>query len=179
VVRVIVVVGRGPLPVPLPGAAAPGIVGVMGIGRLAKMAKAIIEDQAAQFPRWARILDVRPERGGFVTLDLEIHYGWAEPFTYSARYRVPAAGGVVPEAGRDVCIRRIAPYDDEDTAYAIEWGTAPRYGTPADAAPEQQHPAGQMIAAKRAHDAGIISDTELEQAKDNLRRWATDRGVPT
>ncbi len=36
-----------------------------------------------------------------------------------------------------------------------------------------------MIAAKRAHDAGVISDAELERAKDDLRRWGKDRGVPT
>ena len=52
-------------------------------------------------------------------------------------------------------------------------------GIPADAPPEQQHPAMRMIAIKRAHDAGVISDTEFEQAKDDLRRWGTDRGVST
>lgn len=150
----------------------------MGIRRLAKMTKAIIEDQAAQFPKWAKILEVGPERGGFVRLDLEIHYGWAEPFTHSARYRVPADGGEVPEAGRDVAIRRILPNDEEIT-YVIDWGTAPQYGTPADAPPEQRHPAQRMIAAKRAHEAGLISDADFEQAKEDLRGWATDRGLPT
>jgi hypothetical protein len=162
---------------PCPAAAASGIVGVMGIGKFAKLAKAVIEDQAAQFPKWARIVGLRPERGGFVTLDLEIHYGWAEPFVYSGRYPARALGGVVPEAGRDVAIRRILPYDDEEVTYAIEWGMEPQYGTPADAPPEQRHPALRMAAAKRAYDAGMISDAELEQAKDDLRRWGRGRGV--
>jgi hypothetical protein len=150
----------------------------MGIGKFARLAKAVIEDQAAQFPKWARIVGVRPERGGFVTLDLEIHYGWAEPFIYSGGYPARAFGGIVPEAGQHVAIRRILPYDDEVTTYAIEWGKEPRYGTPADA-PAEQQPALRMIAAKRAHDAGMISDAEFEQAKDDLRRWGKGRGVPT
>ena len=85
----------------------------------------------------------------------------------------------MPEAGQHVAIRRILPCDDEEITYAIEWDKAPQYGTPADAPPEQQHPALRMIAAKRAHDAGAISDAEFEQAKDHLRRWGKDRGVPT
>jgi hypothetical protein len=164
---------------PCPAAAVPGIVGVMGIGKFARLAKAVIEDQAAQFPRWARITAVRPERGRFVTLDMEIHYGWAEPFSYTGRYQVRAPGGVVPEAGQHVAIRRILPFDDEEVTYAIEWDQAPQYGTPADAPPDQQHPALRMIAAKRAHDAGAISDAEFAQAKDDLRLWGGDRGVPT
>jgi hypothetical protein len=64
----------------------------MGIGKLARLARAVIEDQAAQFPKWARIVGVRPERGGLVTLDLEIHYGWAEPFIYSGCYPARARG---------------------------------------------------------------------------------------
>jgi hypothetical protein len=151
----------------------------MGIRKFAKLTKAVIEDQAAQFPKWARILGVRPERGRLVTLDLEIHYGWGKPFTYSSRYSVRTLGGVVPEVGQHVAIRQIRSYDDEETTYAIEWGKAPQYGTPADAPPEQQHPALRMAAAKRAHDAGMISDAEFEQAKDDLRRWGRDRGMPT
>ena len=151
----------------------------MGIRAFAKLAKAVIEDQAAQFPKWAKILAVRPERGRSVTLDLEIHYGWAEPFIYSGSYQLRALGGTVPEAGQHVAIRRSRPHDDLETTYAIEWGKAPQYGTPADAPPEQQHPALRMIAAKRAHDAGLISDAELEQAKDDLRRWGGNRGAPT
>lgn len=151
----------------------------MGIGKFARLARALLEDQAAEFPRWARILAVRRERGGSVTLDLEIHYGWAESFTHSSRFPARALGGVVPEAGQDVAIRRILPFNDEEITYAIEWGLQPRYGTPADAPPDRQHPAKRMIAAKRAHGAGKISDAELEQAKDDLRRWGKDRGVPT
>jgi hypothetical protein len=154
------------------------IVGVMGLRQFARLAKAVAEDQAAQFPKWAKIVAVRPERGCFVTLDLEIHYGWAEPFPYTGRYRVSAAGGGAPEAGQHVAVRRILPYDDEETTYAIDWDTAPQYGTPADAPPERQHPALRMIAAKRAHDAGTISDAEFEQAQDDLRRWGTDRRMP-
>ena len=55
----------------------------------------------------------------------------------------------------------------------------PRYGTPADAPPERQHPAKRMIAAKRPHDAGLITDAEFAQAQDDLRQWGKDRGMPT
>jgi len=76
------------------------------------------------------ILAVRRERSGFVTLALEIHYGWAESFVYSGRYPARALGGVVPEAGQHVAIRRILPFDDEEITYAISEGcdrtTAPR-----------------------------------------------------
>ena len=142
----------------------------MGIRAFARLAKAVIADQTAQFPKWAQILAVRPERGRFVTLDLEIHYGWTEPFTYTGPYRLPV--GVMPEAGQHVAVRRISP-DDADVSYAIEWGTPPRYG-----APPGQHPAVRMDAARRAHDAGAISDTEYEQAQDDLRRWGRDHGGP-
>lgn len=151
----------------------------MGLGKFMRLTQAVIEDQAAQFPRWARITRVRPERGRFVALDLEIHYGWAEPFSYTGRYPARAPGGVVPEVGQDVAIRRILPYDDEETSYVIEWGKPPQYGTPPGAPPGQQHPAVRMIAAKRAHAAGLISDAEFEQAQDDLRRWGRDRGVPS
>jgi putative oligomerization/nucleic acid binding protein len=80
----------------------------------------------------------------------------------------------VPEAGQHVAIRRILPYDDEETTYAIEWGKEAQYGAPAE-----QQPALRMIAARRAHDAGLISDAEFEQAKDDLRRWGKGRGEPT
>jgi len=146
----------------------------MGFGKFARLAKAVTEDQAAQFPKWARITGVRPERGRFVALDLEIHYGWAEPFSYTGRYPARALGGVVPAAGQDVAIRRILPYDDEETSYVIEWGKPPQYGAPAG-----QHPAVRMTAAKRAHAAGVISDAEFEQAQADLRRWGRNRGVPS
>jgi hypothetical protein len=150
----------------------------MGIGRFARLARALIEDQAAGFPRWARIIAVLPGHGGFAAVVLEIHYGWAEPFSYTARFPARALAGVVPEAGQDLAIRRILPFDDEEVTYAIEWGKPPHYGVPADAPPERQHPAKRMIVAKRAHDAGLISDLELEQAQDELRRWGKDRGSP-
>lgn len=167
------------LPCACRAAAAPRIMDVMGIGRFAKLAKAVIEDYSDRFPKWARITGVRPDRGRFVTLDLEIHYGWAEPFSYTGRYPAAALAGRPAQVGQHVAIRRILPFDDEETTYAIEWGKPPQYGIPADAPPEQQHPAMRMIAIKRAHDAGVISDTEFEQAKDDLRRWGRDRGVST
>jgi hypothetical protein len=151
----------------------------MGIGKFARIARAYGEDQAAQFPRWAEITGVRPERGRFVALDLAIHYGWAEPFSYTGRYPAAALEDVQPETGEHVAIRRILPYDDEEITYAIEWGKPPQYGTPADAPPEQQHPAVRMIAAQRAHAAGMISDAEYEQAQKDLRRWGADGGVAT
>jgi hypothetical protein len=151
----------------------------MAIRKFARLAKAMIEDQAAEFPRWAKILAVRPGPGRFVTLDLEIHYGWAEPFAYSRRDQQRPPPDAAPEAGQHVAIRRILPYDDEETTYAVEWGKPPQYGTPADAPPAHQHPALRMIAAKRAHDAGTIGDAEYEQAKGDLRTWGKDRGVPT
>lgn len=151
----------------------------MAIRKFAKFARAVIEDQAAQFPKWAKIQAVRPGPGRFLTLDLEIHYGWAEPFSYTARDSAHATEHAVPEPGQHVAIRRMLPFDDEDTTYAIEWGKPPQYGTPADAPPSQQHPALRMAAAKRAHDAGMISDAEFEQAKEDLRQWGTERGLPT
>ncbi len=136
----------------------------MGIGKFASLAKAVIEDQAAQFPKWARIVGVRPERGGFVTLNLEIHYGWAEPFIYSGGYPARALGGIVPEAGQHVAIRRILPYDDEVTTYAIEWGKEPRYGTPADA-PAEQQPALRRPLGDGRHEPAFVGSPGRERRR--------------
>src|SRR5258707_4696287 len=68
------------------------------------------------------ILAVRRERSGFVTLALEIHYGWAESFVYSGRYPARALGGVLAEAGQHAAIRPILPVYREEDTHAVHDG---------------------------------------------------------
>src|SRR5258708_36506405 len=79
------------------------------------------------------ILAVRRERSGFVTLALEIHYGWAESVAYSGRYPARALGGVVPEAGQEVAIPRGLPFQGEAMTAAVSEGLDPPPGTPPQA----------------------------------------------
>jgi hypothetical protein len=149
----------------------------MGLFKALKVVKSAVEVNIGGMPRWARIVGVGPPVGDVVTLELEIHYGYGDPFPYSARTRVP--NGMTPEVGQEVAIRQVSSNPDYglETTYDVEWGKPPQHGLPRPPADGEAHPVRRLLAAKRARDEGAISDAEFERAKEELRGWAKDRGI--
>ena len=133
-----------------------------------KTVKSWAEAAYASGPRWARIVKVGRRIGPVTSIELEVHYGYEEPFTASTLQFVPR--GVEPQVGQDVTVRRST--GDDHTTYLIEWDEPPHYGTrpPPDAAPDGNtvDPAQRLTIAKQMLDAGLITETDFQRARDEL-----------
>ena len=90
-----------------------------------------VQDPDAAMPRWARITRIDRESGPLATVEMEIHYGNAPPFTYSDLMNVPT--GII-WVGQDVAVRRhrAGQHASPESAefYEIRHGEPPHYGLP-------------------------------------------------
>jgi hypothetical protein len=88
-----------------------------------------VPDADAAMPRWARIIRIDREDGPLATVELEIHYGDAPPFSYTDLMKVPV--GIV-WVGQDVMVRRRRSGQHSSTGpvdvYEICYGQPPHYG---------------------------------------------------
>jgi hypothetical protein len=86
------------------------------------------QDADAVMPRWARIARIDREAGQLATVEMEIHYGNAAPFTYTDLVRVPT--GLI-WVGQDVAVRRHRPGQHSNAGsgdvYEICYGEPPHY----------------------------------------------------
>ena len=80
-------------------------------------------------PKWARITRIDREDGPLATVEMEIHYGDAPPFTYTDLMKVPV--GII-WVGQDVAVRRHRPGQHSSAGsadvYEICYGEPPHYG---------------------------------------------------
>ena len=101
----------------------------MGLFDRLKSSAAPVPDADAAMPRWARIIRIDREDGPLATVELEIHYGDAPPFTYTDLMKVPV--GIV-WVGQDVTVRRRRSEQHSSTGpvdvYEICYGQPPHYG---------------------------------------------------
>jgi hypothetical protein len=101
----------------------------MGLFNRLKSSAAPVPDADAAMPRWARIIRIDREDGPLATVELEIHYGAAPPFTYTDLMKVPV--GIV-WVGQDVTVRRRRSGQHSSTGpvdvYEICYGQPPHYG---------------------------------------------------
>jgi len=101
----------------------------MGLFNRLKSSAAPVPDADAAMPRWARIIRIDREDGPLATVELEIHYGDAPPFTYTDLMKVPV--GIV-WVGQDVTVRRRRSGHHSSTGpvdvYEICYGQPPHYG---------------------------------------------------
>jgi hypothetical protein len=88
-------------------------------------------DADAAMPRWARITRIDRGPGPIATVEMEIHYGDAPPFTYSDLLHVPTGTIWV---GQDVAVQRhrAGQHSSAGSAdvYEIRYGEPPHYGLP-------------------------------------------------
>ena len=86
------------------------------------------QDADAVTPRWARITRIDRETGQLATVEMEVHYGNAAPFTYTDLVNLPPGLFWV---GRDVAVRRRRPGQHSDAGsddvYEICYGEPPHY----------------------------------------------------
>ena len=89
------------------------------------------QDPDAAMPRWARITRIDREAGRVATVEMEIHYGDAPPFTYTDMMNVPTGTIWV---GQDVAVQRHRPGQHSSAGsadvYEIRFGEPPHYGLP-------------------------------------------------
>ena len=101
----------------------------MGLFDRLKSSAAPVPDADAAMPRWARIIRIDRVDGPLATVELEIHYGDAPPFTYTDLMKVPV--GIV-WVGQDVMVRRRRSGQHSSTGpvdvYEICYGQPPHYG---------------------------------------------------
>jgi hypothetical protein len=101
----------------------------MGLFDRLKSSAAPVPDADAAMPRWARIIRIDREDGPLATVELEIHYGDAPPFTYTDLMKVPV--GIV-WVGQDVTVQRRRSGQHSSTGpvdvYEICYGQPPHYG---------------------------------------------------
>jgi hypothetical protein len=87
-----------------------------------------VPDADAAMPRWARIIRIDREDGPLATVEMEIHYGDAPPFTYTDLMKVPV--GII-WVGQDVAVRRHRPGQHSSAGsadvYEICYGDPPHY----------------------------------------------------
>jgi hypothetical protein len=76
----------------------------MGLFDRLKSLAAPVQDADAAMPRWARITRIDREAGPLATVEMEIHYGDAPPFTYTDLVSVPATA-LRPVTGLEVAPR--------------------------------------------------------------------------
>ena len=126
----------------------------MGFLDRLRMVKSWGEAAYASGPRWARITGVGRKVGPVTTIELEVHYGNAEPFEVSTLQFVPR--GVTPQVGEEVAVRPSS--GDNHTTYLIEWDEAPHYGDPEL----------RLVAARQMLDAGLITQADFDRARDEL-----------
>ena len=101
----------------------------MGLFDRFKSLAAPVPGADAAMPRWARITRIDREAGPLATVEMEIHYGDAPPFTYTDLMRVPV--GII-WVGQDVAVRRRRPGQHSSSGsadvYEICPGQPPQYG---------------------------------------------------
>ena len=101
----------------------------MGLFDRLKSSAAPVPDADAAMPRWARIIRIDREDGPLATVELEIHYGDAPPFTYTDLMKVPV--GIV-WVGQGVTVQRRRSGQHSSTGpvdvYEICYGQPPHYG---------------------------------------------------